>query len=62
MKIAEGEGVGALSLARSTSRVEGCAGALRWGLGILTSKSITHMDLHKLNNKLVSLQLEPFGA
>ncbi len=32
------------------------------GLKRLTSKSITHMDLHKLNNKLVSAQLEHFGA
>jgi hypothetical protein len=26
----------------------------KWGLGRVTSKSITHTDLHKLNNKLVS--------
>jgi hypothetical protein len=25
-----------------------------WGLGKMTSKLITHTDLHKLNNKLVS--------
>jgi hypothetical protein len=48
------EGVGACSLARSTSGVEGRVGAPRSGLGRLTSKSTTHMDLHKLNNKLVS--------
>ncbi len=29
------------------------AGALGWGLGRLTSNSITHTDLHKPNNKLV---------
>jgi hypothetical protein len=42
------------SLARNTLGVEGRAGALKWGLGRMTSKSITHMDLHKPNNKLVS--------
>ncbi len=38
--------------------VEGHAGALKRGLGRLTSKSIIHMDLHKPNNKLVSVELE----
>jgi hypothetical protein len=38
----------------STSGVKGRVGAPRWGLGRLTSNSITHMDLHKLNNKLVN--------
>jgi hypothetical protein len=32
---------------------KGHVGALVWGLGRLTSNSITHMDLHKPNNKLV---------
>jgi hypothetical protein len=41
-------------LARSTSRVEGRVGAPRWGIGRLTSNSLTHTDLHKPNNKLVS--------
>ncbi len=50
----EGEGVGACSLTRSTSGVEGRAKALGWGLGRLTSKSITHTNLHKPNNKLVN--------
>ncbi len=27
---------------------------LRWGLGQMTSESIIHIDLHKLNNKLVN--------
>jgi hypothetical protein len=53
-KIAEGKGVGARSLARITLGVEGFGGAPRWGLGRMTNKSITHMDLHKPNNKLVS--------
>jgi hypothetical protein len=54
VKIMEGKGIGPCSQARNTSRVEGCFGILRWGLGRLISKSITHMDLHKPNNKLVS--------
>jgi hypothetical protein len=53
LKRTEG-GIRAHSLACNTSRVQGCARALEWGLGRLTSKSITHMDLHKPNNKLVS--------
>ncbi len=43
----EGLGVGARSLVRNTLGVEGHAKALGWGLGRTTSKSITHMDLHK---------------
>jgi len=31
-----------------------CARASGWGLGRLTSDLITHIDLHKPNNKLVS--------
>jgi hypothetical protein len=58
MKTMEGEGVGARSLVRNTSGVEGRAGAPGWGLGRLTRKSITQMDMHKPNNKLVSVQLE----
>jgi len=58
MKTLEREGIGVLSLVRNILGVEGHAGALGWGLGRLTSKSITHMDLHKPNNKLVSAQLE----
>jgi hypothetical protein len=30
------------------------------GLGQMTSRSIIHMDLHKLNNKLINAQLEHF--
>jgi len=47
--------VWAHSLIRNTSKVEGHVGAPRWGLGRLTSKSITHTYLHKPNNKLVSV-------
>ncbi len=54
MKTTEGKGVGARSLARSTLGVEGHVGASGWGLGRLISKSITHTDLYKPNNKLVS--------
>jgi hypothetical protein len=57
-KIMEGEGFGAHSLARNTLGVKRCARALKWGLGRLTSKLITHTDLKKPNNKLVSVQLE----
>jgi len=42
-------GVRACSLARSISRVEGEVGAPRWGLGRLTSKSITHTCLAQTN-------------
>ncbi len=39
---------------QNTLRVEGRAGAPVWGLGRMTSGSIIHTYLHKLNNKLVS--------
>jgi hypothetical protein len=54
VKIAEGQGIGARSLACNTSGVEGRAGAPRCGLGRMTSESIIHTNLHKPNNKLVS--------
>jgi hypothetical protein len=57
----KGKGVGACSLARNTSRVEGCAKALGWGLGRWTSKSIIHTNLHKPNDNFVSAW-NPFGA
>jgi hypothetical protein len=53
-KITKGEGIATHSLAHNTSGVEGCVGALRWGLRRLTSKSITHMNMHKPNNKLIN--------
>jgi hypothetical protein len=46
--------VGVCSLAYNTLGLKGCVGAPRWGLKRLTSKSITHTDLHKPNKKLVS--------
>jgi hypothetical protein len=54
VKIVEGEGIGACSLAHSTLRVEGCAGTLGWGLGKLTRNSISYTDLHKPNHKFVN--------
>jgi hypothetical protein len=48
------ERIGAHSLARSTLGVKGHAGAMEWGLGLMTSESIIHTNLHKLNNKLVN--------
>jgi hypothetical protein len=54
VKIAKGQGVETHSLAHNTLGVEGHARALGWGLGRVASKSISHTNLHKLNNKLVS--------
>jgi len=54
----EGQRVGAHSLACSTLGVEGHVRAPGWGLGMVMSKSMTHTDLHKPNNKLVSPLLE----
>jgi len=58
MKTVERKGVETHSLAHNTSGGEGCVKAPGWGLGKLTSNLITHMDLHKPNNKLVSAQLK----
>ncbi len=55
MKITKEERIGVHSLARNISRVEGHAGTPGWGLGRVTSKSIIHTNLHKPNNKLVSV-------
>jgi hypothetical protein len=44
----------------TTLRVEGCVGAPKWGLGRVISESIIHTNLHKPNNKLVSVWLELF--
>jgi len=54
VKKMKGEGVGAHSLIRSISGVEGRAGASERGLKRLTSNSIIHTDLHKPNNKLIN--------
>jgi hypothetical protein len=54
VKTAKGKGIGARSLPHNTLGVEGHVGVSKWGLKKVTSKSITHMDLHKPNKKLVS--------
>jgi hypothetical protein len=54
MKIAEGQGVGALSVVHNISRVEGCVGPQGWKLGRMTSGPIIHKNLRKPNNKLIS--------
>jgi len=54
------KGVGVRSLTCSTLGVEGHVGAPGWGLKQMTSSSIIHTDLHKPNNKLVSVWLEHF--
>jgi hypothetical protein len=53
VKIME-EGIEVRYLVRNTLRVEGHVGASGLGLQRLTNNSITHTDLHKPNNKLVS--------
>ncbi len=58
----EGEGVGVRSLVCSILGVEGCVKAPGWGPGRLTSKSISNMNMHKPNNKLVSASWNTFGA
>ncbi len=47
------EGVRVRSLAHNTLRVEGCVGASGWGLGRLSSNLVTHIYMHKPNNKLI---------
>jgi hypothetical protein len=54
VKTTEKEVVGIRSLVYNTLGVEGCAGALGWGLGQMTNGSIIHTYMHKLNNKLVN--------
>jgi len=55
VKVAEGEKVRARALACNISRVKGRARTPKWRLGRLTSKSITHTNLHKPNIKFVSV-------
>jgi len=55
VKAKKGKGIGACFLVHNTLRVKGRVGALGWGLGKLTSKSIVHTNLHKPNNKLVNV-------
>jgi hypothetical protein len=60
LEITKEEAVGVCSLACNISMVEGRVGASGWGLGRVTSGSIIHTNLHKLNNKLVSAWLGHF--
>jgi len=55
VKTTKEEGVGVCSLAYDTLGVKGCVGAPGWGFGRMTNKLIIHTDLHKPNNKLVSV-------
>jgi hypothetical protein len=54
VKTMEEEKIGTCSLVCNTTGLEGLVGAPGSRLGRLRSNSITHMDLHKPNNKLVS--------
>jgi hypothetical protein len=54
VKTTKREGVGLNILIRSTSGVKGHFEALEWGLGLVISRPIIHMDMYKPNNKLVS--------
>jgi hypothetical protein len=51
----EGQGIAVRSLTRSILGVEGCARVQGWGLGQMTIGLIIHTDMHKSNNKLVSV-------
>jgi hypothetical protein len=53
MKATERQRVKTRSLAHNTLRMEEHVRALKWELERLTSKSITHTDMYKRNNKLV---------
>jgi len=54
-KITKRYEVGARFLVRNILKVEGHVGILKWGLTRVKSKSIIHTDLHKPNNKLISV-------
>jgi hypothetical protein len=53
VKTMEGKGVGVFLYSQHFGG-KGACWSFRMGLGRLTSNSITHTDLHKPNNKLVS--------
>jgi len=55
VKTMVGEGIEVRSLTCNPLEVEGCVRAPGWGLGQVTNESIVHMNLHKPNNKLVSV-------
>ncbi len=54
------KGIGACSLTPNTLGVEGHVGALGWGVRRVTNRSIIHIELHKPNNKLISVGLGHF--
>jgi hypothetical protein len=54
------ERVGVCFLACSILEVEGRVGVPRWGLKWVINKLIIYMNLHKLNNKLVSAWFKHF--
>jgi hypothetical protein len=54
VKITKRKRIGARVLVHSILGVKGHVGTLRWKLRKVTSKSITHMNLHKPSNKLVN--------
>ncbi len=60
MKLIEEEGIMVHSLTCNILGVEGRDVVLGWELEWTASESIIHMNLHKLNNKLVSAWLEHF--
>jgi hypothetical protein len=60
MKTMEEEGIGVHSITRNIVRIKGRVGTLGWGLRRVISGSIVHTNLHKPNNKLVSVWLEHF--
>jgi hypothetical protein len=59
-KTTKEKGIKAHSLVHNTLGVEGHVRAMGWGLERMTNKSITDTNLHKPNNKLVSVHLEHF--
>jgi hypothetical protein len=62
VKIAEGWRVGACSMACSTRVIDGHVGAPGWGLGRVTSKSITHTYLHNQTTSWLVHSWNIFGA
>jgi len=60
VKTMEEKGVRVRSLTHNILGVEGHARVPKWGFGQVISGSIIHMNLHKLNNKLVNVWLEHF--
>jgi hypothetical protein len=54
--------VGACSMACSTLGIKGHAGAPGWGLGKVTSKSITHTDMHNQTTSWLVHSWSIFGA